>query len=300
MTVYRIKKQKIKNELRTMALMAGMLGLMLALGYFIMGVEGMIWAGAIGAIMLVLTTQVPPKYVMRMYRGRVLPPAQAPQLSRMLKILAKEAGLSRPPALYYIPSQAINAFATGNRKDPAIALTHGIITQLDLRELTGVMAHEMSHISNNDFRLKILVTVMARITRVFAMVGQLFLLINLPLYLMGEATIPWIAIILLLLAPYLSGLMVSALSRTREREADLEAARLTGDPRGLADALRKLNLLNQGNLLERMVPRALNTHPETQERVRRLYDLAPHFSPKIDYFQQREPRVPYRQGEWSG
>lgn len=295
MTIYRIKEQKVKNALRTGLLIIGMLALVLALGYLLMGVEGMIWAGVIGALMLTLTSQVPPKYVMRMYRGRELPRERAPQLSRILVELSRQAGMSQSPTLYYIPSQAINAFATGSRKNPAIALTHGILTHLDVRELTGVLAHEMSHISNNDFRLKSLVTIMARITRVFSMLGLFFLLINLPLYLMGEATIPWVAIFLLILAPYLSGLMVSALSRTREREADLEASRLTGDPRGLADALRKLNYLNQGNLLERMVPSFLQTHPQTEERVRRLYDLAPHFTPRIDYSPPAEGRlnVPY-------
>ena len=277
--------------------MMGMLALVLALGYFLMGAKGMLWAGLIGALMLALTTQVPPKYIMRMYRGRELPSQNAPQLSRILNILSQRAGLPRTPTLYYIPSRTLNAFATGTRKDPAIALTHGIIAQLSTRELTGVLAHEMSHISNNDFRLKSLVTVMARITRVFSLIGQLLLLINLPLYLMDGQTIPWMAILLLLSAPYLSGLMMSALSRTREREADLEAARLTGDPRGLADALRKLNFLNNGNLLERMVPDALNTHPKTKERVQRLYDMAPHFSPSIDFSRSEDGHlnVPYYQ-----
>ena len=84
------------------------------------------------------------------------------------------------------------------------------------------------------------------------------------------------------MAPFLNGLMISALSRTREREADLEAARLTGDPDGLADALQKLKFFNNGGLLENLIPNSMNSHPQTKERVRRLRELSPHYSPSID------------------
>lgn len=281
--IERIQQQKWKNTLRTAALFAGMLGLVLALGYLLMGTEGLIWAGFLGIIMLFMSTQIPTKYIMRMYRGRKLSEQEAPQLARIMRILADRAGLQSVPQLYYIPHRMLNAFATGDKKDPAIGVTHGLISQLSIRELTGVLAHEVSHISNNDFRLKGLVNIMGRITRIFSLFGQFFLIINLPLYLMGEQTIPWLAVILLIAAPYLSGLMITALSRTREREADIEAARITGDPNGLADALQKLNFLNNGGMLERMVPDKLSSHPKTKERVQRLRELAPKFSPKIDF-----------------
>lgn len=281
--IEKIQEQKLKNALRTTALFAGMLALVLALGYLLMGTEGLMWAGFLGALMLYLSTQIPTKFIMRMYRGRELTEREAPQLVRIMRILANRAGLASVPKLYYIPHRMLNAFATGDKKDPAIGITHGLISQLSIRELTGVLAHEVSHIRNNDFRLKGLVNIMGRITRIFALLGQFFLIINLPLYMMGEETIPWLAVILLIAAPYISGLMMTAISRTREREADIEAARLTGDPNGLADALQKLNFLNNGGLLERMVPDKLSSHPKTKERVRRLRQLAPRFSPKIDF-----------------
>ena len=290
----------MKNALRTTALLVGMLGLMLALGYLLMGTEGLLWAGLLGVIMLFMSTQVPTKYIMRMYRGRKLSQQEAPQLTSIMEELADRAGLQSAPKLYYIPHRMLNAFATGDKKDPAIGITHGLISQLSVRELTGVLAHEVSHISNNDFRLKGLVSIMGRITRIFSLLGQFFLIINLPLYLMGEQTIPWLAVILLIAAPYLSGLMMTAISRTREREADLEAARLTGDPEGLADALQKLNYLNNGGLLERMVPDKFQSHPKTKERVQRLRDLAPKYSTKIDFPEELNIRRPTQQysGWW--
>ncbi|RMG33662.1 MAG: peptidase M48, partial [Gammaproteobacteria bacterium] len=86
--------------------------------------------------------------------------------------------------------------------------------------------------------------------------------------------------LLLIFAPTLSALAQLALSRTREFDADLNAARLTGDPDGLASALAKIEQL-QGNWMERIFlpgrrvpePSLLRTHPETSERIRRLMEL---------------------------
>jgi heat shock protein HtpX len=127
-----------------------------------------------------------------------------------------------------------------------------------------------------------------------SLVGQFLILLNIPLLLMGEVTISWVAILLLMLAPGLSGVLQLALSRTREYAADLGAVQLTGDPRGLASALRRLEQLNRG-LLSRLFPGAgrvplpqfLQTHPETDERVRRLLRL------------QREPWAQREDGRWA-
>ena len=85
---------------------------------------------------------------------------------------------------------------------------------------------------------------------------------------------------MLLFAPALMALMTSAFSRTRELEADLEAARLTGDPEALALALQKLDYYNDGGILSFLrprpginVPKWLRTHPSTEERVSRLRSM---------------------------
>ncbi|MEW8397501.1 MAG: M48 family metalloprotease, partial [Candidatus Thiodiazotropha sp.] len=107
-------------------------------------------------------------------------------------------------------------------------------------------------------------------------------LINLPLMLFGETALPWFPILLMLIAPSLSALAQLALSRSREYEADLGAARLTGDPVGLASALNRLEPPRH-RLLERLLhpgpripdPSLLRTHPPTEERVERLMALTP-------------------------
>jgi heat shock protein HtpX len=285
-------QHKINNFFRSAGLFLGMLGLMLALGYTFLGTTGLVYAGVFSVLALVMSSRVSSQMIMRFQGGRLLQPHEAPQLTRLMERLAQRAQLDKVPKLYYIPNGTLNAFATGHKGDPAIAITHGLLSRMDLRELSGVLAHELSHIRNNDLQLKSMVNIFSRLTRLFSFIGQLLLFINLPLYLMGEATISWFAILLLITAPLLTTLMMMAFSRTREYEADLEAARLTGDPNALADALEKLDYFNKGGLARLLrptrgmnVPNVLRSHPETKDRVKRLRSMAPRFVPKFDWGQ---------------
>lgn len=280
MSKNKIFLQKIANFGRTAALIAGMLALMAALGYSLFGATGLIWAGAIGLIGLVGSTQIPSQLIMRMQGGRPLKNYEAPNLAGILRQLSERAGLRQPPQLYYIPNGVLNAFAAGSKEDPAIAITHGLLSRLSLRELSGVLAHELSHIRNKDLQLKSTVNIIMRLTRVFSLTGQLLLFFYLPMALMGNPPFSWVAILLLLFAPVLMALMTSAFSRTRELEADLEAARLTGDPEALALALQKLDYYNEGGILSFLrprpganIPKWLRTHPSTEERVNRLRSM---------------------------
>ncbi len=284
----KLRESQWKNTLRTGALVLGMLALLILLGYTINGLLGIITAGIVGLVLLVFASQVPSRVIMRMQGGRLLNEQQAPQLHYLIKQLAARAGLPRMPQLYFVPSPAPNAFATGSKSDPAIAVTQGLFQLLDNRQLSGVLAHEISHIRNNDLKLKSMAAIMSRITNAFSFFGKLLIFINLPLLFMGEAVISWWAILILLLAPMVSGLLYMGLSRTREYDADLSAARITGDPEGLASALERLEQLN-GQLLRRLLlprrramgPEILRSHPDTSERVRRLRDLIPRYEPRI-------------------
>lgn len=282
----RIQEQKNKNLLRTGLLLVGMLALLLAVGFLLIGPKGMIWMGAFGIVLALLGLQIPTETIMRLYRARPLTIAEAPYLNRIVHDLAQRGGLKKVPQLYYMSTNSVNAFATGRQRDPGIAVTYGLLRQLNVKEVTAVLAHEMSHILHNDMRLKGLTTIMGRMTRTFSLVGQLLLFINLPLLIMGEQTFPWLGVLLLIVAPFLSTTMMLAISRTREVDADLEAARLTGDPNSLADALQKLDYLNRASALrplQHKIPKWLSTHPQIDERVARLRELAPRYEGQINW-----------------
>ncbi len=189
--------------------------------------------------------------------------------------LEQRAELETIPALYWIPSRTVNAFATGTKDDAAIAITDDLLQLLSPRETAGVLAHEVSHIANNDMRLIGLADVISRLTRIMSAPGMLLLFLWLPLILPSMANCSLPGLFLLLAAPVISALLQLELSRIREFEADLEAVRLTGDPEGLASALGKISG-QYSNLWQRIFfpgyhepePLLLRTHPDTAARVR--------------------------------
>ena len=271
-----------RNWLHTMLLLGSMLALLALLGWLVAGRTGILWAVILGGILVFFGQQVSPQLVLRMYRARPLTAAEAPQLYQIMAELTQRAQLPYVPALYYVPSRMLNAFAVGTRRNAAIGLTDGILRGLNLRELTGVLAHEMSHIRNNDMRSMSVADVISRITSLFSTFGKFLLLFNLPLILMGSAPVSWWAILLMIIAPFISGLLQLALSRTREFDADLDAIQLTRDPVGLMNALQKLEYYST-NIWQQVLfpgrgvpdPSIFRTHPHTKDRLARLQELNP-------------------------
>lgn len=277
----RRRRHKFGNLLHSLLLLAGMLAILGLCAWTVWGVEGLLWAVIAGTLALLLTPSVAPEWVMRMYRAVPLHPQEAPDLYHLLGQLAARAGLERVPRLYYVPSRLLNAFAVGNRDAAAIAVTDGLLRTLTPRELAGVLAHEVSHVRNNDLWIMSLADLMSRLTSLLSWLGQFLLILNLPALLVGTVAVPWLLVLALIFAPTLMALLQLALSRAREYDADLDAATLTRDPKGLASALAKLDRL-QGRYWEEILlpgrripePSLLRTHPPTEERIRRLLALA--------------------------
>lgn len=288
------RRHKRRNQLQSALLLGGMAALLALCGWSVAGIEGVVWTLLLGGLMIAFTPRLPPYWLLRMYGAHRLHQAELGELHQLLRWLAARAGLDRAPELYYVPSPVLNAFAVGRPEHALIALTDGLLRHLNLRELAGVLAHEISHIRNDDLWLMTLADVISRLTGAMALVGVMLLAMNLPLVLLGADTFPWLLILLLILAPPIGSLLQLALSRTRELEADLDAAGLTGDPAGLASALAKLERYQmrpwEGLLLPgRRVPEPsiLRTHPDTRERIERLLALrAPPTAPRLP-----EPRL---------
>jgi heat shock protein HtpX len=270
------------NFLQSALMLAGMAALLGAIGWLLGGAEIVVGIIVAGVVVFLMGPRVSPRLILRLYAAQRLDHRSAPGLQRLLMDLSVRANLNRAPDLYYVPSQVINAFTVGGRNDAAIAITDGMLRELNARELAGVLAHELSHVRHNDTRVMGLADLVARFTHFLSLFGQLLILINLPLILLTDATVPWTAVLLLVFAPNIAALLQLALSRTREFRADLGAVDITGDPEGLASALSKLEYQQQG-LLQRLFlpqrqqaePSLLRTHPGTHERVRRLLALRP-------------------------
>ncbi len=272
--------KKLHLLFQTLVILAGMGGLFGLLGWMIFGTTGLFWALFAVFLLYILTPRISPWMVLRMYRARRLNHDEAPALHGAITDLARKAGLSAVPLLYYVPSRAMNAFSVGSSRGSAIAVTDGIIRFLSRRELRGVLAHEMTHIKNNDLRLHALADLMTKVTGTFSFIGQALMVFYLPMAIFSQVVIPLLPIALLIFAPGLSMLLQLALSRTREFDADLGAAGLTGDPMGLASALQKMEGYER-SIWDVMYlpgrrkahPSLMRTHPHTKERYERLASL---------------------------
>ncbi|MCZ6795471.1 MAG: zinc metalloprotease HtpX [Planctomycetota bacterium] len=295
----RIVEQRLINFLHSVLLLGGM-GLLLGLsGWLLAGLQGILAALLVGTLLLVWTPRSS-KLLLRAQGARELHPALVPDLYRLVADLSGRAELSRVPRLYIIPSPAMNAVAVDARDGASIAVTDGLLRGLSVRELAGVLGHEIAHLRNRDTGILLMAEVTRRLTHLLSFVGLFLLVFSLPALWGSEASFPLLLPLLLLAAPVLSALLKLALSRTREFAADLEAARMTGDPAGLASALQKIERSQQSvwmRLLRAEIPwlKLLETHPEGRERVRRLLDLQSErgamASPVADLLTEVRPRV---------
>lgn len=266
----------IRNWIHTAILIIGTAGLAAAIAWVVYGPSGLIWAAIFGGAGIWFLGRVSPEVVLKLYKARELSPQELPELHDLIRTLAGRAGLPAVPRLYYVPSKMLNAFAVGGRDSSAIAVTDGLVRTMTLRQLGGILAHEISHIRNGDLRVMGLADVLNRITGFMSTMG----LIGIPLMLGTGWNIPLVGLLLLVFAPTIGGLLQLALSRAREYDADLDGATLTGDPEGLASALAMLER-KQGAMWEGLVlpgsrvpePSMLRTHPRTEDRVARLMAL---------------------------
>ena len=271
---------KLRNLGHSFLLLGAMLAILAACVAPLWGWEGVAWALVAGGLTLLLVPSVSPEWLLSLYRAREVHPRELPGVLRLLDALARRAGLPAAPRLFYIPSRTLNAFAVGRQDRACVAITHGLLEAMTPRELAGVLGHEVAHVKNRDLWLMTLADGVSRLTSVMSNVGLVLLVLNLPLVMAGRTTVPWLSVLVLVLAPTATSLLQLALSRAREFDADLDAARLTGDPAGLASALAKLERI-QGRFWEEVIlpgrrtPDAslLRTHPPSRERVRRLLGL---------------------------
>ena len=275
------RRHKIRNVVHSILLLGGIIVLLALCGWVLFGPDGLIGMALGAALAFAFSPQISSHLVLRMYRARELGPRDLPEVLAMLRALAARAGLERLPRLYYVPSAMLNAFAVGGRDDAVIAVTDGMLRALTLRELAGVLAHEISHIRNRDLWLMAIADLAGRLTHVMALFGFALVLVGLPLWLGGAGGVPLLLIPLLVFAPQITTLLQLALSRAREFDADLDAAGLTGDPGGLASALAKLERYQRSAWEQILMPgrrlpdpSVLRTHPPTGERIARLQSLS--------------------------
>jgi len=202
------------------------------------------------------------------------------KIYEMVDLLAIKAELNYVPSLYLIPSDLPNSMAIGDSHESGIGISYGLINHLNTFELYGVLAHEISHIKNQDYKTLKLLHISYAMVSLLSFFVNILVLLSLPLVLMGKVSIGLPILLAALFAPNFIQLLILGLMRNYEYNADLTASQLTGDPLYLASALLKINEFQRSRLKNFLIHRVddethwLDTHPSSLSRVRRLYKLS--------------------------
>jgi heat shock protein HtpX len=279
------------NYVKTGLLMAALTAVLILLGGIIGGSAGIILMVVVAVVFNFAMYWGSGKIALKMSHAVAVDESQAPELHQMIERLAQRAGVPKP-GVYVTPDQQANAFACGrNPKHSAIAVTQGIQHQLTMRELEGVLAHEMAHIKNRDI---LIASVAAMAAGAIAAVANW---LQFSLFFGGddEGGLGLIGTLAaMIIAPIAATIIQLAISRQREYQADLTGAELLGDPEPLASALENLQrgaeqvpmqvnpaaapmyIVNPLAALNgRGASKLFSTHPPMEERIRRLRALAP-------------------------
>lgn len=286
------------NGMKTFMLMLGMTALLTAFGWVLdrfLGTGGVMMyiMFGISLVMNWVSYFFSDKIALKAYHAQEVSQQEDPELHAMVERLARKGGIPKP-RVYIIPTDTPNAFATGrNPGHAAVAVTAGLLRQMDRDELEGVIAHELGHVMHRDTLIQTIAATLA------GTIGMASHSARWGMAAGGRgqegrgrgAVGALMMLVMVILAPIIAAMVQMAISRTREYGADNASGRLTGNPRALASALRKLESLSRGGTLPRVaapgtahmfivnplnaasIQRVFATHPSTEDRVARLLKL---------------------------
>jgi len=232
------------NFLKTTILLAAMTGLLVLIGDYFGGRQGMLIAFVIAAVMNFVSYFFSDKIALALYNAQPVSRDELPQLYAIVERLTQKMGYPMPK-LYVIPTDSPNAFATGrNPSHASVAVTRGILSLLDEEELEGVLAHELGHVRNRDILISSVAATIAGAITMLARIGyyaSFFGGYSSRDDDRGSRGGALGSLLMLFLAPIAATLIQLAVSRSREYGADETGAHVTGNPYALARALQKLD-----------------------------------------------------------
>jgi heat shock protein HtpX len=245
-------------------------------------------AFAFAMLLNIFTYWYADKWVLRLYRAKLVSEAEEPELHEIVGRLAANAKLPKP-RVAIVPTDTPNAFATGrNPSHAVVAVTRGAKNLLNKEQLEGVLGHEIAHIKNRDMLVNTMAAMIAGAIAYVGTVGRYSMFYGRRDRDGGGALLAMVALILVPLAAMLVRLSIS---RTREYGADEEGAKISKKPRALASALRTLESAVKNRPMQSGNPATshmfivnpfrgvsfvelLSTHPSTEKRIQRLEEIA--------------------------
>jgi heat shock protein HtpX len=278
------------NNIKTLVLLVTLTLILIWAGGAIGGRQGMSIALIFALGMNFFAYWFSDKIVLRMSRAREVTESEAPELYGIVRRLAQRAEIPMPK-VYMMDEEQPNAFATGrNPKHAAVAVTTGIMRLLSPEELMGVIGHELAHVKHRDILISTVAATIAGAISYLAQMAQWAMIFGGNRGDDEEGGSPIAAFVMMIVGPIAAMIIQMAISRSREYVADEGGARIAGNPRYLASALRKLqwasqkipmdanpstshlfivNPLSGGGILK-----LFSTHPPIEERISRLESMS--------------------------
>ena len=276
------------NNLKTTILLAGLTGLLLAIGQLWGGERGMMFALIFAGVMNLGSYFFSDKIALAMSGAQAIARDENPRLYQVVERLAAKANIPTPK-IYFIPTDSPNAFATGrNPSHASVAVTRGILEICTDEEIEGVLAHELGHVKNRDILIS---AVAATVAGAITMVARMVYYAEFFGFGGGRSDDrrggAFSALAMMIVAPLAAMLIQLAISRSREYEADQTGAAITGNPQGLARALDKIDKYSKRIPLQaspsmahmfiiqpltagEMFSSLFSTHPPIRKRIERL------------------------------
>jgi len=278
------------NTVKTALLLAILTVLFIVIGNAVGGKSGALIAFVLAIAMNFFSYFFSDKIALGMYHAQKVTEEEYPALFRIVRKLVQNANLPMP-SIYIIPQEAPNAFATGrNPKNAAVAVTVGALRLLNESELMGVLGHELGHIKHRDILISTIAATIAGAIMIIADMVRWAVLFGGFSKDRDSESNPFVLIALAIFAPLAATLIQLAISRAREYEADRAGAEFSGNPLYLASALEKLenyskqiplegntvteNLFIVNPFSAKGIMNLFSTHPPTQERIKRLRQMA--------------------------
>lgn len=278
------------NTLKTAFLLTLLTLFFIWVGGMLGGQQGMTFALLIALGMNFFTYWFSDKIILKMYKAHEVSESEAPDLYSIVRTLTMKAHMPMPK-VYIMEEEQPNAFATGrNPSHAAVAVTTGLMRMLSQNELAGVIAHELSHIKHRDILIGTIAATIAGAISFLAQMAQWTMIFGGRDDDEEGGSNIFVTIVLMIVAPIAAMLIQMAISRSREYMADRGAAELTGTPRHLAGALRKLAHASSAIPMKTASPstshlfivnplsgggiaKLFSTHPPLEERIGKLESM---------------------------
>ena len=288
-----------RNKIMSYVIVSLFFVLISLLGAAIGVIFGSFWVGVIISFVIffiyfLIINSTGEKMILGMSHAKPARKEDYPFLINTIEGLSISAGFKKAPEVYVIDDKALNAFATGFKPEKSmVAVTTGLLENMNREQIEAVLAHEMSHIKNRDSKLMMYCVLLAGIVSILSNI----LLRSLWFSDRGDrdrgsvqVIFVFIGLLLAILAPLFATLIRLAVSRQREYVADSNAAILCRNPDALASALEVImekssnvkyaNTVTQALYIEnplknKKIPfsNLFSTHPPIEERIKRLREM---------------------------